>query len=141
MKLSGWKNICAAVVLMLALPGGVNADALDDAFAAYQRGDYATAVRIFMSAAKQGNAKAQNNLGYMYDKGRGVPQDYAEAARWFRLAADQGNANAQNNLGAMYDRGWGVPQDDTEAVRWYSQAAEQGHADARGWLAKHGKAD
>ena len=39
-------------------------------------------------AAEQGNADAQNNLGFMYDKGRGVQQDYAEAVRWYRLAAD-----------------------------------------------------
>lgn len=33
-------------------------------------------------AAAQGYAKAQYNLGVMYDNGQGVPQDYAEAVRW-----------------------------------------------------------
>ena len=37
--------------------------------------------------AEQGDARAQNNLGVMYDDGRGVPQDYAQAVKWYRLSA------------------------------------------------------
>ena len=48
--------------------------------------------------AEQGDAAAQNNLGCMYDQGRGAPQDDREAVRWWRLAADQGNAEAQAAL-------------------------------------------
>lgn len=54
-------------------------------------------------AADQGNAKAQVNLGVMYDNGRGVWPDYAQAVKWYRLAADQGNASAQYNLGLTYN--------------------------------------
>ena len=86
------------------------------------------------SAAEQGDANAQFNLGLMYGTGRGVRQDEAEAVRWFRLAAEQGNASAQVSLGFMYDTGQGVPQDDAEAVRWYRLAADQGHAGAQGNL-------
>ena len=50
-------------------------------------------------AAEQGHADAQNNLGWRYGNGEGVPQDDAEAVAWFRLAAEQGHADAQNNLG------------------------------------------
>ncbi len=60
--------------------------------AAYKQGDYATALREWNPLAKQGDANAQNNLGFMYYKGHGVPQDYAEAVKWFRKAAEQGNA-------------------------------------------------
>jgi TPR repeat protein len=41
------------------------------------------------------DAKAQFNLGVMYDKGEGAPRDHAEAMKWYRKAADQGNAEAQ----------------------------------------------
>ena len=67
--------------------------------AAWKRGDYATALREFRPLAEQGNAKAQNELGLMYDKGRGVPQDNAEAAKWYRMAAVQGYAKGQLALG------------------------------------------
>ena len=81
-------------------------------------------------AADQGDADAQNNLGFRYAEGRGVPQDDAEAARWFRLAAEQGYADAQLNLGAAYTDGRGVLKDDAEAVRWWGLAAEQGLVEA-----------
>ena len=64
--------------------------------------DYAEAVKWYRKAAEQGHAKAQFNLGVMYDNGQGVSQDDAEAAKWFRKAAEQGYADAQFNLGWMY---------------------------------------
>jgi len=102
-----------------------------DADAAYGRGDYATAYRLLKPLAEQGNAKAQYNLGFMYDKGQGVPKDDTEAAKWFRKAAERGNAFAQVNLGFRYAKGQGVPKDDTEAVKWFRKAAEQGIAKAQ----------
>ena len=33
--------------------------------------------------AEQGDAPAQNNLGFMYDNGEGVPQDDVEAHMWY----------------------------------------------------------
>ena len=95
--------------------------------AAYDRGDYATALKEFRPLAEQGNADAQFNLGFMYENGLGVPQDYAEAVKWYRNAAE-GQASAQYNLGNMYREGRGVPQDDAEAAKWYRKAAEQNRA-------------
>ena len=59
-------------------------------------------------SAEQEHAKAQFNLGVMYDAGEGVPQDDKEAVKWWRLAAEQGVAHAQANLGNMYELGGGV---------------------------------
>ena len=83
-------------------------------------------VRRLRSAAEQGVARAQYNLGLMYANGRGVPEDDAEAVRWWRLAAEQGYAAAQNNLGDMYENGQGVPEDHVPAYMWYNLAAAQG---------------
>ncbi len=105
--------------------------------AAYDRGDYAEAVKWYRKSADQGNALAQLNLGFMYNEGQGVPQDYAEAVKWYRKSADQGNAPAQYNLGYMYYRGRGVRQDHGEAIRWIRAAAEQGLAPAQGKLAAY----
>lgn len=46
---------------------------------AFNKKDYATALREWTPLAKQGNANAQHNLGVMYRDGRGVPQDYKTA--------------------------------------------------------------
>jgi TPR repeat protein len=128
MKLRNWTSAGVAAVLMLALVGGVNAGALEDGYAAAERGDYATAYRLWRPLAEQGDAEAQYKLGTMYDIGQGVPLDNAKAGRWFRKAAEQGHATAQYKLGVMYEAGWGVPQDYAKAVRWFRKAAEQGDA-------------
>jgi TPR repeat protein len=99
--------------------------------AAYESGDYATALREWKPLAEQGNADAQVHLGGMYTLGKGVPKDYKTAVKWYSLAAEQGHSNAQYNLGWMYRQGRGVPQNDKTAVKWYRLAAEQGHADAQ----------
>jgi TPR repeat protein len=103
----------------------------DDASAAYEQGDYATAYRLIKPLAEQGYAKAQYNLGVLYNKGVGVPQDYTEAMKWYRKAAEQGLADAQYNLGVMYHEGEGIPQDYAEGLNWFRKAAEQGNADAQ----------
>ncbi len=114
--------LCAGFTLGLTAPAWAG---LDEAAAAYKRGDYATALRYWRSLAEQGDAHAQYNLGQMYRYGHGVPQDYAEAVKWWRKAAAQGNAEAQFFLGHMYDSGKGVAQDDAQAYMWYNLAASR----------------
>jgi len=79
--------------------------------------------------AESGDAKAQFNLGVMYEDGKGVPQSYAEAVKWFRKAADQGYAKAQFSLGRIYL--WSKYGNYAEAMKWYRKAADQGHAAAQ----------
>ena len=118
-----------AIILALAVPA--NSGPFEDGVAAYQRGDYATSLRLWRSLAKQGNAQAQNNLGLMYDRGQGVPQDYREAMKWYRKAAEQGDADAQFNLGVMYANGQGVQRDYVVAHMWFILAAASGDNQAQ----------
>jgi uncharacterized protein len=80
-----------------------------------------------LEQATQGHAKAQFNLGGMYDYGIGVPEDDKQAVKWFRLAAEQGYADAQNNLGVMYAKGEGVPEDFVLAYMWVNLAGANGY--------------
>lgn len=118
----------AAFLLTASLSIPAFASPLEDAAAAYTKGDYATALRLWRGLAEQGDAKAQFSLGVMYETGRGVAKDDAEAVQWYRKAAEQGNAVAQGNLGLIYANSRGVTKDDAEAVRWFRKAAEQGDA-------------
>ena len=54
----------------MASSGVVCAGPLEDGQAAYDRGDYATALRLFRPLAEKGNAIAQFDLGRMYRWGR-----------------------------------------------------------------------
>jgi hypothetical protein len=112
-----------AAMLWLCLAVPALAGPLEDGAAAYERKDYATALRLWRPLAGQGHARAQFHLGGMYDIGQGVPQDDAQAVAWYRKTADQGHADAQNNLGFMYGAGQGVPQDFVQAYLWSNLAA------------------
>lgn len=89
------KSLLATLVVSLSLAAPVLAGPLADGAVAHERGDYATALRLWRPLAEQGDALIQNLLGNMYRAGEGVPQDYAKAARWHRKAAEQGDDNGQ----------------------------------------------
>lgn len=91
-----------------------------------ESGNDAEAAKYYRMAADQGHARAQNNLGSMYEDGRGVPQSDEEAAKWYLEAASQGLAGAQTNLGAMYAAGAIGPKDNVKAYAWFAIAAAQG---------------
>jgi TPR repeat protein len=100
---------------------------------AYNRKDYATALREWRALAEQGDAEAQDFLGTLYFKGWGVSQDYAKARQWWEKAAAQGRASAQNDLGLLYANGLGGPQDVVQSHMWYSLAAGNGYEIATGY--------
>ena len=120
-----------ALLLALCLAAPVMAGPLEDADAAYYKGDYTTALRLYRPLADKGNVDAQHNLGFMYENGRGVPQDYVQAVAWYRKAADHGDAVAQFNLGFMYENGQGVPQDYVQAHKWSNLSAAGASTDEK----------
>ena len=110
---------------------GPRGDATTEADAAFQKGDYAKALKLARPLADAGNPRAQAIVGFAYYRGRGVTHDDSEAAKWLHRAANQGDAPARFTLGVMYGEGRGVPQDFAEAAQWYRLAAEQGDAQAQ----------
>ena len=48
-------------------------------------------MKWYRLAAEQENADAQNNLGVMYFKGKGVLQDNVTAHMWYNIAAANGH--------------------------------------------------
>ena len=121
----------------MALPG--TAQNFEQGMAAADLGDYVTAMQEWRPLAARGHARAQYNVGFMYEEGRGVPQDLVESAKWYSKAAGQGYVDAQRSLGLKYEFGLGVPQDYVLAHMWYNLAAAGGDrpsAKARNTLAK-----
>jgi len=131
------RHIFFFLLIVMLSPISWGAD-FDKGYSAYQKRDYATALREWTPLAEQGDAGLQYFVGMMYQEGVfGVLQDHKAAVKWYTLSARQGYANAQYNLGWMYDNGRGVLQDHKTAVKWYTLAAEQGHASAQynlGWM-------
>ena len=65
-----------------------------DAEAAYARGDYATAFKIWLPLAEQGSPEAQRNVARMYERGEWVAQDKQAAAEWYSRADEQSARDA-----------------------------------------------
>ena len=92
------RAMLAAWLMLAAIAGNAFAGPFEDAFAAYDTQDYATAYRLFRPLADSGSARAQTAVGIMYAKGQGVPQNNVEAVKWYRLAAPTEGTRRPNLL-------------------------------------------
>ena len=122
------------LAFILAPAAGIGAD-LGKGLAAYNTGDYETAMAECLPLADNGNAGAQFCVGRMYANGFGVDMNDEQALKWYGLAAEQGHGEAAFNLGVMHANGWGVPMDDVAAFQWYMKGAENGFAQAQATVA------
>ena len=86
---------------------------------------------LLEDSARQGNAEAQLELGFRYQKGDGVKKDSYEAFKWFQKSAEQGNRDAQTALATAYAGGIGTSQDIDEAVKWFNRAIAQNQPQAQ----------
>jgi len=83
-----------------------------------------------LKKARDGDVRAQFDVGMALLTGEGTTRDPRAAAEWFRRAADSGDPQAQTRLGYLYSEGIGVDRDSAEAVRWFLRAAVSGYAPA-----------
>lgn len=123
-------NCLRIAVLAVALfsVGGVavcHAD-FNTGLAAYEKGDFETAIKVWTPLAEKGDAAAQFNLGVIYQNARGVPRDNRQGFYWFRQAGEQGHAKAMLNVAFAYSTGAGVGQNYQEAFIWMRKAADKG---------------
>lgn len=90
-------------VLALA-PGALLAADFNAAMTAYERQDYAAAVREFTALAESGDPHAQYMLGRLHARGNGVVQDFVQAHKWYNLAAARGHSHAAQARDALAQR-------------------------------------
>src|SRR5450759_4647856 len=77
------------------------------------------------SLAEQGDANAQNELGTMYAKGKGVAKNYFEAWKWYSLALKQKHPSAADNrANLVMTRAQGVEVDKNMKV-WIQNTFEK----------------
>ena len=124
-------TLCLAISLACGSFGVGWSQNFQKGFDAYEKGDYATALKEWTPLAEQGDAVVQHNLGAMYNIGQGVPRDYKTAVKWYTLSAEQGYADAQLNLGVMYALGQGVIDDKVYAHMWSNIASSNGIEQAK----------
>ncbi|RKP26333.1 hypothetical protein SYNPS1DRAFT_14339, partial [Syncephalis pseudoplumigaleata] len=116
-------------------------------YQAYKRGDYETALLVYLQAAEMGYDVAQINAAWLLDKQRhgqlAMTSDYGEVALSQRMrAANQGNTDARVKSGDYYYAGIGTPRDVKQAARCYHSVARNDVSDLAmwnlGWMHEHG---
>jgi TPR repeat protein len=100
---------------------GAVAGPWEDGMAAYNRGDYVPAVKVFRAMAAQGDAKAQSLLGVMYRRGQGVVHSPVHAFLWLSRAASRGDARAKTELHEVTQT---MTPEQLSQARGMSQACE-----------------
>lgn len=119
-----WSSIGAGL-LVLALSGPLYAD-FNTGLAAYEKGDFETAIEQWTPLAEKGDMAAQYNLGVIYQNARGVRRDNKRGFYWFRQAAEKGHEKAMLNVAFAYFTGAGVGQNQQEAFIWMRKTADKG---------------
>jgi TPR repeat protein len=119
-----WIAFTAALFVVVA---PLSAD-FSAGLAAYNKADYATALKEWQPLADGGSRDAQYNVALLYLDGKGVARNYDEALKWLQRAANQGQLEAQHDLGASYGKGEIVKRDYVQAYKWLSLCAAKGNA-------------
>ena len=125
--------VLAGLLVAGTAPAPASAD-YESARKAIERNDIRAGVPALRAAAHDGDPRAQNHLGTLFEDGKIVARDFGRAVFWYRKAAEQGEAQGQLNLGRMYRGGLGIERDERRAAYWYRAAAGQGVGAAQFFL-------
>lgn len=104
---------------------------VDEAYGAFQRGYFLTALALALPRAEKGDAAAQTLIAEIYSDGLGVAQNLATASGWYALASKNGDSIASFELALMYQQGRGVPKNRQRAAELFALAVEQGSIPAK----------
>jgi uncharacterized protein len=102
--------------------------AISDAYSAYQSGDDARALALFLPHARSGNRDAQIRVAHIYSRNKGVAPNPAESCNWWEAAAYLGDVSSANNVGRCFEMGEGRGKSESNAALWYRRAADGGNA-------------
>lgn len=91
----------------------------------FQHGQFERALAANLPWAKAGDRRAQLEVGFMYEFGRGVKQDPQRAALWYFAATRPNEYNAKP-LARGYRFFCAQHPDYATAARWFRMAAELG---------------
>ena len=104
---------------------------VDEAFGAYQRGLYVTALDKALQRASAGDGAAQTLVAEMMTRGLGIKRDAKTAAFWYGQAAERGDAAGMFQYALLLMTGRNVPADKKKADEYMRRAAEAGNASAQ----------
>lgn len=99
----------------------------------WDQGKLEPAFKLFLEAAKAGDAGAEQNVGYFYDRGLGVRRNRTKALHWYRRAYRHGYPSAATNIGTV----WMDSREPRRGLLWFRRAVKMGDDDANLEIAKY----
>lgn len=103
---------------------------VDEAYGAYQRGLFLTAMEKALPRAQLGDAPAQTLLGELLSGGLGVKKDEKAATFWYQQAAEHGDPAAMFKYALILMEGRLVKQNKEQADLLMRKAADAGNGSA-----------
>ncbi|NRP69821.1 Secretory immunoglobulin A-binding protein EsiB [Ensifer psoraleae] len=104
---------------------------VDDAYGAFQRGYYLTAMDLALPRAQLGDPAAQTLVASILEQGLGVARDAKEAAFWYGQAANNGDPAAMFKYALILMEGRHVKRDRKKSEELMKKAADLGNASAQ----------
>ncbi|WP_034855043.1 tetratricopeptide repeat protein [Sinorhizobium sojae] len=104
---------------------------IDEAYGAFQRGYYLTAMDLALPRAQLGDPAAQTLVASILEQGLGVARDPKEAAFWYGQAAGNGDPAAMFKYALMLMEGRYVERDRKKSEALMKRAADLGNASAQ----------
>lgn len=98
---------------------------------AFLDGKYEAAAEMYLEGARDGDALASFNYGYMLWRGLGVEKNTAEAKSFFAFSREMEGGEACYNLAIIYMSGEGVLRDYKKAMEYMTLSANQGCIEAQ----------
>lgn len=103
---------------------------VDEAYGAYQRGLFLTAMEKALPRAQLGDGAAQTLIGELLSNGLGVKRDPKAAAFWYQQGAEHGDPAAMFKYALLLMEGAVVKKDKAKADALMKKAAEGGNGSA-----------
>jgi TPR repeat protein len=103
----------------------------DDAYGAFQRGYYLTALELALPRAQLGDAAAQTLVAEIFSQGLGVARNTKDAAFWYGQAANAGDPGAMFKYALLLMEGRDVPRDKKRSEELMKKAADLGNSSAQ----------
>lgn len=84
-----------------------------------------TRAKLIFLAAKKGNPKACNLVGWMFDNGVAVKKDSGKALKWFEACSTR-SPLASYNAGVLFAEGRGTEKNPVKMIEYFKQASSLG---------------
>ncbi len=104
---------------------------VDEAYGAFQRGYYLTAMDLALPRAQLGDPAAQTLVAEILQQGLGVVRNAKQAAFWYGQAAENGDPAAMFKYALILMEGRYVKRDRAKSEELMKKAADLGNASAQ----------